>query len=184
MSQSDQERFAAMLAPFVDPDGRPVLPLNDDLLFIKRGLDLRLLEFEEDCRRIQASTNPGYLYAAVSAFLSLYLSYSLCFLVARPAAATAAAFMLVWALSDARVGSAAMVAAADASRRFHGFVVVPFWLFLQKTEKTLQRQLDELSLGYDAMVLEAQGVFRPAPSDEEKEIELTLFYKINLSIHS
>ncbi|OEH76715.1 hypothetical protein cyc_08769 [Cyclospora cayetanensis] len=79
MLLTDQEQLAAMLAPYVDSDGHPVVPLSDDLLFIKRGLDLRLLEFQEDCRRIQ------------------------------------------------------------------------------KTENTLQRQLDELSLGYDAMVLEAQG---------------------------
>ena len=53
--QEDQGQLARLLAPYLDSDGRPLLPLNEDLLLLKRGIDLRLLEFEEDCKRIQVS---------------------------------------------------------------------------------------------------------------------------------
>merc|ERR1711862_744438 len=50
----DQERLAAMLAPFVNSSGELVMQAPDpDVLLFKDGLDLRLKEFQEDCRRIQ-----------------------------------------------------------------------------------------------------------------------------------
>uniref|UniRef100_A0A0G4EYF9 Uncharacterized protein n=1 Tax=Chromera velia CCMP2878 TaxID=1169474 RepID=A0A0G4EYF9_9ALVE len=49
----DQEKLAGLLAPYITPDGRVIAPPDESVLFLKQGLDLRLLEFEEDCRRIQ-----------------------------------------------------------------------------------------------------------------------------------
>lgn len=50
----DQERLAAMLAPYVNANGELVLEQPDpDVMLFKQGLDLRLREFEEDCRRIR-----------------------------------------------------------------------------------------------------------------------------------
>jgi hypothetical protein len=50
----DQERLATMLAPFVNNSGELVMQAPDpDVLLFKDGLDLRLKEFQEDCRRIQ-----------------------------------------------------------------------------------------------------------------------------------
>jgi len=50
----DQERLAAMLAPYVDERGNLVMTsLNDDIKLFKEGLDLRLKEFQEDCNRIK-----------------------------------------------------------------------------------------------------------------------------------
>merc|ERR1719410_3090622 len=50
----DQERLAAMLAPYMDERGNLVMTsLNDDIKLFKEGLDLRLLEFQEDCKRIK-----------------------------------------------------------------------------------------------------------------------------------
>lgn len=50
----DQERLAGMLAPYVNAFGQLVMEKPDpDVLLFKQGLDLRLAEFEEDCKRIQ-----------------------------------------------------------------------------------------------------------------------------------
>mmetsp|Transcript_100076 Transcript_100076/g.173741 ORF Transcript_100076/g.173741 Transcript_100076/m.173741 type:complete len:230 (+) Transcript_100076:47-736(+) len=50
----DQERLAGMLSPFVNRSGELVMQAPDpDVLLFKEGLDLRLKEFEEDCKRIQ-----------------------------------------------------------------------------------------------------------------------------------
>jgi len=52
----DQERLAAMLAPYVNSHGELVMEAPDpDVMLFKDGLDLRLKEFEEDCKRIQAT---------------------------------------------------------------------------------------------------------------------------------
>ncbi|CDJ44261.1 hypothetical protein, conserved, partial [Eimeria tenella] len=93
MLLADQEQLAALLGAPPNPQG----PLSEDLLLLKKGLDLRLLEFQEDCRRIQ------------------------------------------------------------------------------KTEKMLQRQLDELSLGYDAMVLEAQGFAESKLMGQVKELKKIIY---------
>ncbi|XP_053991825.1 uncharacterized protein LOC128883469 isoform X2 [Hylaeus volcanicus] len=50
---NDQKAFATAMEPFVEKDGTFRVPPDEKWIFIKRGLDLRLLEFEEDCRRIQ-----------------------------------------------------------------------------------------------------------------------------------
>eukprot|EP00440_Ansanella_granifera_P029022 gb/GFBE01031525.1/.p1 GENE.gb/GFBE01031525.1/~~gb/GFBE01031525.1/.p1 ORF type:complete len:229 (+),score=54.55 gb/GFBE01031525.1/:1-687(+) len=50
----DQERLATMLAPYVNASGELVMDAPDpDVMLFKQGLDLRLKEFEEDCKRIQ-----------------------------------------------------------------------------------------------------------------------------------
>mmetsp|Transcript_19757 Transcript_19757/g.42311 ORF Transcript_19757/g.42311 Transcript_19757/m.42311 type:complete len:200 (-) Transcript_19757:91-690(-) len=52
----DQERLASMLAPYVNASGVLVMESPDpDVLLFKKGLDLRLAQFEEDCKRIQAT---------------------------------------------------------------------------------------------------------------------------------
>lgn len=52
----DQERLATMLAPYVNSAGELGMDAPDpDVLLFKQGLDLRLLEFEEDCKRIEAT---------------------------------------------------------------------------------------------------------------------------------
>eukprot|EP00928_Gymnodinium_smaydae_P072390 TRINITY_DN55763_c0_g1_i1.p1 TRINITY_DN55763_c0_g1~~TRINITY_DN55763_c0_g1_i1.p1 ORF type:complete len:259 (-),score=76.55 TRINITY_DN55763_c0_g1_i1:45-758(-) len=54
----DQERLAAMLAPYVNSQGELVMEAPDPMvLLFKDGLDLRLKEFEEDCKRIEATEN-------------------------------------------------------------------------------------------------------------------------------
>ena len=56
---ADQERLAAMLAPHMTPSGQidpsAVAALDPRVLLFKEGLDLRLAEFQEDCKRIQAT---------------------------------------------------------------------------------------------------------------------------------
>lgn len=49
----DQERLTAMLARYVNEEGDYCEITNPDVLLFKDGLELRLQEFEEDCRRIQ-----------------------------------------------------------------------------------------------------------------------------------
>ncbi|PHJ25026.1 rna-binding protein [Cystoisospora suis] len=49
----DQAKLAAFIAPYLDSDGRVIGEFDDTVLLFKQGLDLRLLEYEEDCRRIQ-----------------------------------------------------------------------------------------------------------------------------------
>merc|ERR1719379_3228892 len=52
--QTDQERLAEMLAPYVSADGRLSMNQPDPkVILFKQGLDLRMKEFEDDCRRIQ-----------------------------------------------------------------------------------------------------------------------------------
>lgn len=50
----DQERLAGMLAPYMDSNGKLVMDRPDpNVMLFKSGLDLRLKEFEEDCKRIK-----------------------------------------------------------------------------------------------------------------------------------
>ncbi|EPR57628.1 hypothetical protein TGME49_293550 [Toxoplasma gondii ME49] len=49
----DQAKLAAFIEPYLDEDGRVIGEFDETLLLFKQGLDLRLLEYEEDCRRIQ-----------------------------------------------------------------------------------------------------------------------------------
>jgi hypothetical protein len=51
----DQQLLAQMLAPFLDPAGKLPSPQQIDpkILLFKDGLDLRISEFQEDCKRIQ-----------------------------------------------------------------------------------------------------------------------------------
>merc|ERR1719203_1103575 len=50
----DQERLAGMLAPYMDSNGKLVMDRPDpNVMLFKQGLDLRLKEFEEDCKRIK-----------------------------------------------------------------------------------------------------------------------------------
>jgi len=52
----DQGRLAAMLAPYVNANGTLEMRAADPMVMLfKDGLDLRLKEFEEDCKRIQAT---------------------------------------------------------------------------------------------------------------------------------
>jgi hypothetical protein len=78
--QEDQEKVAAMLAPYIAPDGRVIAPPDDDVLFLKQGLDLRLQEFEEDCRRIQVgkflvSRVYKYIYVYIYTYTYIYTLY-------------------------------------------------------------------------------------------------------------
>ena len=56
---ADQERLATLLAPHITPSGQispeALQQLDPMVLVFKEGLDLRLNEFQEDCRRIQAT---------------------------------------------------------------------------------------------------------------------------------
>ena len=56
---ADQERLAAMLAPHLSPQGSidpSTLPtLDPRILLFKDGLDLRMQEFQEDCKRLQTT---------------------------------------------------------------------------------------------------------------------------------
>lgn len=56
---ADQERLAELLAPYITPAGSIApesLPqLDPKVLLFKEGLDLRVAEFQEDCKRIQAT---------------------------------------------------------------------------------------------------------------------------------
>ena len=55
----DQERLAELLAPHLTPSGaiapEALQQLDPKVLLFKEGLDLRVSEFQEDCRRIQAT---------------------------------------------------------------------------------------------------------------------------------
>lgn len=107
-----------MVSPFVDETGRAKGPVNEDVLFFKRGLDLRLMEFDEDCRRIKVGL--GNLSNGLSCFA--VLNKGEC-------------------IDDNCMN-----------------------VKLQITEQTLQRRLDDLALGYDAMVMEAHGKNRAVAS--------------------
>ncbi|CAD7932437.1 unnamed protein product [Amoebophrya sp. A25] len=51
---SDQERLSQMLLPYVNASGQLVMEAADPaILMFKDGLELRLAEFKEDCKRIQ-----------------------------------------------------------------------------------------------------------------------------------
>jgi len=52
--QADQERLSQMLLPYVNASGQLVLEAADPaIIMFKDGLELRLAEFKEDCKRIQ-----------------------------------------------------------------------------------------------------------------------------------
>ncbi len=56
---ADQERLAELLAPHLAPSGSispdALQQLDPKVLLFKEGLDLRVSEFQEDCKRIQAT---------------------------------------------------------------------------------------------------------------------------------
>ena len=55
--ESDMQRLAAMLAPFMTPAGRLNLPdngmLDPKIMLFKQGLDFRISEYNEDCKRME-----------------------------------------------------------------------------------------------------------------------------------
>jgi hypothetical protein len=52
--ETDMQRLAGMLAPFMTPAGRLQIPegIDPKILLFKQGLDFRLAEYQEDCRRL------------------------------------------------------------------------------------------------------------------------------------
>ena len=58
--ESDMQRLASMLAPFMTPAGRLNLPdaasggLDPKILLFKQGLDFRIAEYNEDCKRLES----------------------------------------------------------------------------------------------------------------------------------
>ena len=56
---ADQERLAELLAPHLTPSGAiapdALQQLDPKVLLFKEGLDLRVAEFQEDCKRIQTT---------------------------------------------------------------------------------------------------------------------------------
>lgn len=52
--QADQERLSKMLLPYMNSSGQLVMEAADPtIIMFKDGLELRLAEFKEDCKRIQ-----------------------------------------------------------------------------------------------------------------------------------
>jgi hypothetical protein len=55
--EQDMQRLAAMLAPYMTPAGRLNLPdnghLDPKILLFKQGLDFRIAEYNEDCKRLE-----------------------------------------------------------------------------------------------------------------------------------
>eukprot|EP01054_Gregarina_sp_Poly1_P010267 Gregarina_sp_Poly_1__10266@NODE_719_length_6614_cov_137_436383_g541_i0_p3_GENE_NODE_719_length_6614_cov_137_436383_g541_i0NODE_719_length_6614_cov_137_436383_g541_i0_p3_ORF_typecomplete_len328_score54_79DUF2076/PF09849_9/0_012RuvB_C/PF05491_13/0_07Herpes_US12/PF05363_12/1_4e03Herpes_US12/PF05363_12/0_28_NODE_719_length_6614_cov_137_436383_g541_i050766059 len=49
----DYGKFSKLIQPFLSNMGQIVRPPSEDLLLMKQGLDLRLLEFDADCLRLQ-----------------------------------------------------------------------------------------------------------------------------------
>ena len=58
--ESDMQRLASMLAPYMTPAGRLNLPdatsggLDPKILLFKQGLDFRIAEYNEDCKRLES----------------------------------------------------------------------------------------------------------------------------------
>jgi hypothetical protein len=56
--EQDMQRLASMLAPYMTPAGRLNLPDNGQLdpkvLLFKQGLDFRIAEYNEDCKRLES----------------------------------------------------------------------------------------------------------------------------------
>ncbi len=54
--ESDMQRLASMLAPYMTPAGRLNLPekMDPKVLLFKQGLDYRIAEYNEDCRRLES----------------------------------------------------------------------------------------------------------------------------------
>jgi hypothetical protein len=54
--ESDMQRLASMLAPFMTPAGRLNLPekMDPKVLMFKQGLDYRIAEYNEDCKRLES----------------------------------------------------------------------------------------------------------------------------------
>lgn len=61
--ESDMQRLASMLAPYMTPAGRLNLPdasnggLDPKILLFKQGLDFRISEYNEDCKRLESVQN-------------------------------------------------------------------------------------------------------------------------------
>ena len=55
--ETDMQRLAAMLAPYMTPAGRLNLPesglLDPKIMLFKQGLDFRISEYNEDCKRME-----------------------------------------------------------------------------------------------------------------------------------
>ena len=53
--EADMQRLASMLGPFMTPAGRLNLPekMDPKVLLFKQGLDFRISEYNEDCRRLE-----------------------------------------------------------------------------------------------------------------------------------
>ena len=53
--EADMQRLASMLGPFMTPAGRLNLPekMDPKILLFKQGLDFRISEYNEDCRRLE-----------------------------------------------------------------------------------------------------------------------------------
>lgn len=53
--EADMQRLASMLGPFMTPAGRLNLPekMDGKILLFKQGLDFRISEYNEDCKRLE-----------------------------------------------------------------------------------------------------------------------------------
>ena len=138
---ADQERLAGLLAPHMTPSGQvspeALQQLDPMILVFKEGLDLRLNEFQEDCRRIQATERrlQRKIEKAAAEYESNFLATSADFCnsaahvpakASGPTASAPSAMPTFWDVFEVL----ATVAAARNTSRDEGSVVAEVFLSL------------------------------------------------------